>query len=140
MADLGVISGGRGILSLAIQISDSMMRLRGFLDRIKDAPDEIKYTMKRIETLNLVLSSHDPDDDDHDSCEAASTARRACRLFLVEAAGQVKTIVTDLEVLIGERRKMGSLKTVLKQDVIERLKQRLKDAQDLLLLSNQYYS
>lgn len=140
MAELGVISGSLGIVSLAIQVCDSVMRLKSFLDNVKDAPDEIKYTIRQIEALNLVLSSTDPHEDDEDSCEAPAVSMRNSKVFLVQAARALETSIKDLDLAIGKRKKVGSFKAVLKQSVIDKLKQRLRDAQDLLLLSNQYYS
>ena len=140
MAELGVISGSLGIVSLALQVSESVMKLKFFLDSIKDAPDEIKYTVRQIEALDLVLSSADVHEDDDDSSEATAVAMRTSKVFLVQAARALETSVKDLDLAIGKRRKVGSFKAVLKQSVIDKLKQRLRDAQDLLVLSNQYYS
>jgi hypothetical protein len=140
MAELGVISGSLGIVSLAIQVSDSVMKLKSFLVNVKDAPDEIKYTIRQIEALNLVLSSADPHEDDEDLCEATAVAMRTSKIFLVQAVGALETGVKDLDLAIGKSKKVGSFKAVLRQNVIDKLKQRLRDAQDLLVLSNQYYS
>jgi hypothetical protein len=140
MAELGVISGSLGIVSLAFQVSESVMKLKIFLDSVKDAPDDIKYTIRQIEALDLVLSSVDVHEDDDDSSEATAVAMRTSKIFLVQAARALETSVKDLDLAIGKRKKMGSFKAVLKQSVIDKLKQRLRDAQDLLVLSNQYYS
>jgi hypothetical protein len=139
MAELGVISGSLGIVSLAFQVSESVMKLKSFLDSVKDAPDEIKYTIRQIEALDLVLSSADVHGDDDDSSEATAVAMRTSKIFLVQAAGALETSVKDLDLAI-RKRKVGSFKAVLKQSVIDKLKQRLRDAQDLLILSNSYYS
>jgi hypothetical protein len=140
MAELGVISGSLGIVSLAVQVSDSVMKLKSFLDSVKDAPDEIKYTIRQIEAWNLVLSSADPHEDDEELCEATAVATRTSKIFLVQAVGALEMSVKDLDLAVGKRNKVGSFKAVLRQSVIDKLKQRLRDAQDLLALSNQYYS
>jgi hypothetical protein len=140
MAELGVISGSLGIVSLAIQVSDSVMKLKSFLDSVKDAPDEIKHTIRQIEALDLVLSSAHPHEDDEDLCEATAVAMRTSKIFLVEAVEALEMGVKDLDLAIGKSKKVGSFKAVLRQNAIDKLKQRLRDAQDLLGLSNQYYS
>jgi hypothetical protein len=140
MAELGVISRSLGIVSLAIQVADSVMKLKDFLNSVKEAPDEIKYTIRQIEALDIALSNCDADEDDRDISEASSIAMRTCRVFLSEAAGALQIIVNDLDIAIGKRKNMGSFKAVLKQGTIDKLRQRLRDAQDLLVLSNQYYS
>jgi hypothetical protein len=140
MAELGVISGSLGIVSLALQVSDSVMKLKSFLDSVKDAPDEINYTIRQIEALDLVLSSADVREYDDVSPEPTAVAMRNSKLFLVQAAGALETSVKDLDLAIGKRKKVGSFKAVLKQSVVDKLKQRLRDAQELLVLSNQYHS
>jgi hypothetical protein len=88
----------------------------------------------------LVLSSCDTEDDEAAVSEALSNATKTCQMLLCQAAGGLDLVVKDLEVVIGKRRKMGSVKAVLKQSMVDRLRQRLRDAQHLLVLSNQYYS
>jgi len=96
MAELGVISGSLGIVSLAFQVSESVMKLKSFLDSVKDAPDEIKYTIRQIEALDLVLSSADVHEYDDDSSEATTVAMRTSKVFLVQAARALETSVKDL--------------------------------------------
>jgi hypothetical protein len=140
MAELGIVSGSLGIVSLALQVGNCVMKLKDFIHRVKDAPDEIKYTIKQIETLHLVLSSSDADEDGQHTSEAASIAMKTCKMFLEQAAGGLQIIVKELDLTIGKRRRVDSLKAFLKQSTLDKLKQRLRDAQDMLALSNQYYS
>jgi hypothetical protein len=140
MAELGVISSSLGIVSLAIQVADSIMRLKNFLDSVREAPEEIKYIVRQIEALGMVLSGSDTEDDEEGLSEAVSVPMRNCKMFLSEAARGLETVLKELEEGIGKRKKMGSFKAVIKQGIIDRLRQRLRDAQDLLVLSNQYYS
>jgi hypothetical protein len=139
MAEFGVISGSLGIVSLAIQVANSVKKLKDFLNSVKEAPDEIKYTIRQIEALDLVLSDRGADEDDQNISEAASIAMGTCKMFLNQAAGNLQIIVKELDLAISQRKRMGSFKAVLKQSTLDKLKQRLRDAQDLLVLSNQYY-
>ena len=65
MAELGIISGSLGIISLAIQVADSLMKLKSFIDTVKEAPGDIKYLVRQIEALNLVLSSCSLNEHEH---------------------------------------------------------------------------
>ena len=56
MAELGVIASGIGIASLALQVGDSILKLKKVWDSIKEAQDEIRYLIDEIEILHLVLS------------------------------------------------------------------------------------
>ena len=56
MAKLGIAVSGIGITSLGIQVADSVLKLKDFLDRVKEAPEDVKYNLKEIETLSLMFS------------------------------------------------------------------------------------
>lgn len=140
MAELAVVSSGLGIASLAIQVADSVMKLKNFIDSVREAPEEIKYIIRQIEALTLVLSGCDTEDDEAEVSEAVSNSTKTCQILLCQAAGGLEVVVKELEVAIGKNKVMGSFKAVLKQSMVDKLRQRLRDAQDLLVLSNQYYS
>jgi hypothetical protein len=140
MAELGVISGSLGMVSLAIQVAESVKKVKGFLDSVKEAPEEIRYILRQIEALGLVLSNCDTEEDERLVSEAVSASIETSKTFLIRAGEALEMAVKDLEIEIRKGKKMGSFKAVLKQGIIDRLRQRLRDAQDLLVLSNQYYS
>jgi len=140
MAELGVVSSGLGIASLAIQVADSVMKLKSFIDSVREAPEEIKYIIRQIEALNLVLSGCDTEDDEAEVSEAVSNATKTCQVLMCRAVGGLELVLKELEVAISKKRVIGSLKTILRQSTVDKLRQRLRDAQDFLVLSNQYYS
>jgi hypothetical protein len=51
----------------------------------------------------------------------------------------LNAVLMEVEGGIAKRKKMGSVKAVLKRDVIEKMRERLVSAQGLLMLSNQIY-
>lgn len=140
MAELRAISGSLGMVSLAIQVAASVKKVKGFLDSVKEAPEEIRYVLTQIEALGLVLSNCDTEEDEGLVSEAVSASTETSKTFLIRAAEELEMVVKDLEIEIRKGKKMGCFKAVLKQSIIDRLRQRLRDAQDLLVLSNQYYS
>jgi hypothetical protein len=140
MAELGVISGSLGMVSLAIQVAESVKKIKGFLDSVKEAPEEIRYILRQLEALGLVLSNCETEEDEGLVSGAVSASIETSKAFLIRAAEALEMVVKDLEIEIRKGKKMGSFKAVLKQGIIDRLRQRLRDAQDLLVLSNQYYS
>jgi hypothetical protein len=40
---LGIVAGGIGIASFVVQIGDSLVKLKGFTDFVKNAPEELSY-------------------------------------------------------------------------------------------------
>jgi hypothetical protein len=140
MAELRVISGCLGMASLAIQVAESVKKVKGFLDSVKAAPEEIRYIRRQIEALDLVLSNCDNEEDERLVSEAVSASTETSKTFLIRAAEELEMVVKDLEIEIRKGKKMGCFKAVLKQSIIDKLRQRLRDAERLLVLSNQYYS
>jgi hypothetical protein len=139
MAEIGVIASGIGVASFAIQVADSILKLKGFLDSVKDAPEEIKYLIEEIDTLSTLLSEFDTDILNGES-ELDSSSVRKCWEHCSRALRVLQTSVRELDVDIGRRRRVGSFKAVLKKVSIERLKDRLKSAQIMLLMAHQIYS
>jgi hypothetical protein len=137
MAELGIAASGIGIASLALQAGDCIVRLKKFLDAVKDAPEEIKHLIEEIEMLSLVLSEFETGEQTRLNIEHESTSR--CLRFCQKTASILSALVIDIEAEIVKRKRVGSLKAVLKRDAIEKLRERLMTAQSMLILSNQIY-
>jgi hypothetical protein len=139
MAEIGVIASGMGVASLAIQVADSILKLKDFLDSVKEAPEEIKYLIEEIDTLSALLSEFDADISNEES-KLDSSSMRKCWEHCSRGLGLLEAIVRELDADIGKQRRIGSFKAVLKKGTIERLKDRLKSAQIMLLMAHQIYA
>lgn len=139
MAEIGIIASGMGVASLAIQVADSILKLKEFLDNVKEAPEEIKYLIEEIDTLSTLLFEFDTDILEGES-ELDSSSMRKCWEHCSQGLGVLEAIVRELDMDIGRRRRIGSFKAVLRKGTIERLKDRLKSAQIMLLMAHQIYS
>jgi len=137
MAELGIVASGMGIASLAIQIGDCIVRLKGFCDAVKDAPEEIKHLIEEIDTLSLVLSGFETNEQPELNPGHEATAK--CFQLCKKAIGILDGVVKDAEAEIKKRKRIGSVKAVLKRDVIEKLRARLMTAQSMLMLSSNTY-
>lgn len=137
MAELGIAASGIGIASLALQVGDCIVKLKTFCDAVKNAPEEIGYLIEEIETLSLVLSEFEASDAAVSTIRQESTSR--CLLFCQKAASILSELVKDVEAEIRKRKRIGSVKAVLKRDAIKKLRERLMSAQSMLMLSNQIY-
>ncbi len=140
MAELGIAASGIGIASLAIQVGDNILKLKDFWDKIKEAPEEIKYILKEIEALSLVLSDLARNDDNGELPQIAPTSSMKCMELCRDGTNLLLGVVSDLDTEIGKKRRIGSVKAVLKKGTVERLRERLRSAQMMLMLSNQIYS
>lgn len=136
---LGIVAGGMGVASLAIQIEDSVMKLKDFWNAVKEAPEEVKYLIEEIETLSLVLSEIRANGDDDDKTRVSSVSLKMCLDLCQRGAEILGTVVREAEQEIVKKRRIGSLKMVLKKGLVDKLRDRLKTVQLMLMLSNQTY-
>jgi hypothetical protein len=137
MADIGVAGSGLGIASLALQLGDCIARLKSFWNAVKDAPEDIKYLLEEIETLSFVLSDFEANDEPE--LNQGHEATPKCFQFCKKAVGILEGVIKEVEAEIKKRRRVGSVKAVLRRDVIEKLRERLMRAQSMLMLSNSLY-
>jgi hypothetical protein len=141
MAELGLAASGIGIASLALQVGDCIVRLKSFWGAVKDAPEEIRHLMEEIEMLTFVLGDQPKlaDPAAPPTPEPASFTSSRCLQLCKKAMEILNAVLMEVEGGIAKRKKMGSVKAVLKRDVIEKMRERLVSAQGLLMLSNQIY-
>jgi hypothetical protein len=139
MADVGLSGSSLGIASVAFQIGDSIIRLKSFWDSVKDAPEEIKHLIEEIENLSSVLSDFETTDTGQLEPEIGNEARSRCVHLCRKAVGILDSVVKNIDAEIRTRRRVGSLKAVLKQTEIVKLRKRLTTAQSILMLSNNLY-
>jgi hypothetical protein len=140
MAELGVAASGIAIASIAIQVGDSILKLKSFWVQVKEAPEEIKLLIEEIEMLDLVLSELGSGEAADSLTELEPTCAKRCLELCRKGAGILETTVKELDEKINKRKRVGSFQAVLKKGVVERLKERLRSAQFMLMLSNQAYS
>jgi hypothetical protein len=140
MAEPGAISIGMGIASLAIQIGDSILKFKEFWDSVKEAPEEVQWLIEEIQTLSNVLSEMGLNDTSGEVPLIRPEYMAKCLELCQKSADILETLLGELAVEIRKRKRVGGFKAVLKKGTIERLKERLKSAQFMLMLSNQTYS
>ena len=139
MADIGLSGSSLGIASLAFQVGDSIMRVKSFWDSVKDVPEDIKHLIEEIEILSSVLSDFETTDTDQPEPEIGNEARSKCIQFCRNAVGILDDVVKNIEIEVKKRRRVGSVKAVLKKAEIAKLRERLMTAQSILILSNNSY-
>lgn len=140
MAELGVVASVIGIASFVIQVADSVSKLKSFCEAVKEVPEEIRYLIEEIETLGLVLTDINPSSGREDPFEIDSRSLHRCISLCQKGTDILNTTVRELDAQIGRRKRAGALKAVLKKPLIDKLKERLRSAQFMLMLSHQAYS
>ncbi|TEY40779.1 hypothetical protein BOTCAL_0421g00050 [Botryotinia calthae] len=138
MAEIGIIASGIGVASFGLQLMDGIRKLKQFWDEVKEAPKDIHDTLEELETLSLILSDIQKSDLNMPSIPSATATR--CLELCRRGTDMLNTTVKDMNGAISKRRKIGSVKVVLKKDTLEKFRNRLREAQYMLMLSRQTYS
>ncbi|KAF7944666.1 uncharacterized protein EAE97_005299 [Botrytis byssoidea] len=138
MAEIGIIASGMGVASLGLQLMDGVRKLKQFWDEVKEASEDIQYALEELDALSLVLSDIHTSNSNLPSIPSATVTR--CLELCRRGTDILNTTVKDLNGAISKRRKIGSAKVVLKQDTLDKFRNRLRDAQYMLMLSRQTYS
>ncbi|CAG8956695.1 hypothetical protein HYFRA_00012239 [Hymenoscyphus fraxineus] len=140
MEGLGAAASIIAVASIAIQIGDSVLKLKKFVDDIKDAPEEIKMLIDETKTLGMILSTILPPDAASNPFQATSALATQCLDSCRQAANNLEKAVTELHVEMKNRKFRGGFKATLKKGTIDKLKERLSRAQMMLLMSQTLYS
>lgn len=137
---LGVAASGVGIVSLAIQLADSIKKLKDFCEDVRNVPDDIKYITHQLDILNLqlgdVAKEQQTNPVDFNSDEGLKQCLAACQ----QGTAQLVTIVKELEDKIAKKGRMGAIRAVLRREKIAILGRRLDSAKTSLMFSYMMYS
>jgi hypothetical protein len=142
---IGVVASGIAIAQLTSEVAKSIIKLKGFWDQVKDAPDEISYLMRELETLNNILCELEPSKiPHHQELISGSHAFRQSLAQCREGTSELTDLTDTLSLEMSSSKKLqrvrGRVKMVLKNEQIKRYKSRLKGAIRLLTLSYQCYT
>lgn len=135
----GVITGAISVGSLAIQIIDSIHKLRSFCAAVRDAPACISDVLEELEILSDTLL-HICQDDEFNQAAADSGLQRSLT-YCNRVADELHSIMRDFTRCfnIGTKAKMtwSKVKFALKKNDIRDLLGRLERAKSILSIAIQ---
>jgi hypothetical protein len=138
---LGVIASGMSVVSLGIQVAESIQKLRGFYALIREAPTEILLLLDELETLSLILEDIDQSIQGNVFLDPRIKAAVMKSYRLCSNIGEaLRSLVKELEDGIGKGKKRSGFKMALKKDKIEEIKKRLESSKATMLLAHQCYN
>jgi len=143
---LGAIASGVTMGALAGQIATSVLKLKSYLDEIKDAPENIRTLVDEIEDLQILLADIEYDEERNPYSEmlvqnnSASRCLKHCRRGVEKLARIVDDMDVDFERLGYMKRKLAGVKHVWKRDKVDKYRAELESAVRLLNLSHQVYT
>jgi hypothetical protein len=137
---LGVAASGMNVVSLAIQIAESLKKLKDFCDLMKAAPEAIRVAIDEVETLSFILE--DIDRDMQTQCfpdqETKAAVLKSYKLCW-NSNEALKALVANLQRQLTKGKKRGRFKVAMNQDKIESFQNNLESAKVTMLLANQWY-
>ncbi|KAM0319172.1 hypothetical protein ACHAO8_001316 [Botrytis cinerea] len=137
---LGTVASGIGVVQLAGNLVSSIIKLKGYWDQIQDAPDDIGYLVREIDTHHLILRSILESQARMTSSGRPSDTFLEHSLKLCEDSSNelnelVKALEKEMKSSNKWRSKLGATKVVLKNDQLKRLKKRMKNASKVMNLA-----
>ncbi|KIN07099.1 hypothetical protein OIDMADRAFT_109424 [Oidiodendron maius Zn] len=142
----GLIASGVSISALAGQIASSVVKLKSYLDQVRDAPEDINILIDEIEDLHFLLS-----DIEDDQCRnpysamlldnnSATRCLDHCKRGVERLRRVVDEMAVEFECLKPMKRRWKATKIIWKWDRVEKYKAELASTVRLLTLSHQIYT
>jgi hypothetical protein len=142
----GLIASGVSIGALAGQIASSVVKLKSYLDQVRDAPEDITILIDEINDLHFLLS--DIEDDQRRNPysailldnKSASRCLDHCKRGVERLRRVVDEMTVEFECLKPMNRRWKAAKMIWKRDKADKYRAELASAVRLLTLSHQIYT
>ena len=143
---MDVVASGITIGALAASIAKSVVKLKACWEAIQDASDYIHFLVKRMELLSLVLRDIQDDQTQNPVSSllldgsTVSTCLETCKAAADRLGQLADKMATSIESSRQLKRKLASVKVVVKKNKIERFEAELQSCISLLQLSHETYT
>lgn len=131
----GVAASAVGIISLALQLGDGILKLKSFWGAVKDAPEEILYILDELDITHVLLTEIEDSLGSQTISPAAARSLRLCQ----KGVDILNNAVRELEGEMRRRKKWGGVKMVMKKELLEKMEKRLERANSLMMMAHQSY-
>lgn len=142
---LAIVASVLAVAQVASQVADSIIKLKGYWDQVKEAPDDIQQLLLEIDLFNDILSHMQGDQASLAMSEltpnGAIIAVRKSLELCNKGAAQLNDLVEELSQKVnrnvGLRKVAGSVKVVLRKNEVKRQRRTMKSTIRLLSLTYQ---
>lgn len=132
-----VAAGVFGVVSLSIQLAESVQKVKGFCDNVKDAPPRLADLIDEIEEMSDLVK--DLENEHQPTGVVVTATMQRCINSSRKAVDYFETFANELQARLKKRRFSGGLKFALRQSDIEKMLNRLERAKTLLLFAYMQY-
>ncbi|KAL2071721.1 hypothetical protein VTL71DRAFT_12956 [Oculimacula yallundae] len=143
---LGVVASGIAVGQLAGLVTKSIFKLKDYWNQVHEASDDVKHLLREIDSLHLILCHIQEDQAKRSNGEshADNVCLRQSLELCREGAEELRETADELAKKVdgkkGWKKKVGSVKVVLKKEDVKKLKKRMKNSIRLLSLSYQLHT
>lgn len=135
---LGIVSGGAGLASLALQLGESAQEMRRLYRSYKEAPRFLEDVSVELDTFAIMLHAVERDCQDCDLVDRTIVER--CVQMCHRACEEIRELVTKLKESIAYAAKRGKLRAAFEHSVMVRRRSELDRARQSLAFAHQLYS
>jgi len=128
---IGIIGSGVVIASFAVEVPQKITEIKGFINSLKTAPEEINLLIEEISILNELLLSVD-------ALPLHSDITNRCGRLCRRAAETLSDILEECKRKLETRKFLGRIEFVLRNDDIEKCIRRLERAKSMLSQAHMY--
>lgn len=134
------------LFGLARQIASSVVKLKSYLDQIRDAPDDISILVDEIEDVHFLLSDIEEDQRRHpySTILLDNTSASRCLDHCKRGVERLQRVVDEMAVGFESHKPMKrtwkASKMIWKRDRAEKYRAELASALRLMTLSHQIYT
>ncbi|KAK3114747.1 hypothetical protein LTR53_006590 [Teratosphaeriaceae sp. CCFEE 6253] len=134
---VGLAASVIGVGAFAIQLAESVMKIKTFCERVKEAPRRLRHLAEEIEIMASLLTAVSGDHVLVDGANRALLER--CVKLCREAVDELSSAAEGLLGSLGSRRYMSAVKTVLRRDHLDELVGRVERSRNLPDMAHRIY-
>jgi hypothetical protein len=133
----GVAAGVFGVVSLSIQLAESVQKVKGFHANVKNAPPRLADLLDEIAEMSDLIK--DLEHEQRSTSIVTSPLMKRCIESSLKAVEYFATFSLELDTRVKRRKIGGRVKFALGQEEIERMLNRVERAKSLLTLAYMQY-
>lgn len=139
MDGLSAAASGIAVVSIAIQVSDSLQKVSDFIESIQEAPEDMESTSSELQILSSLLEDirlHNPLLNTNSSAQAIFESLERKISSFMDLVNRYKL---GLNSPSRRRRKWSALKIASKREKFKKLRESLNDTKSTLILALQAF-
>ena len=137
MDGLSAAASGIAVVSIAIQLAESVKKLHDFWSSVKDAPDEVRAFRKDLGLLSTILSKIEREENQYGTSPETLEVLENCKEQVASLTALVRNISPGFEAASRRARKWSALKAAFKKDKRLEFRDCLRETKITLILARQ---